>query len=116
MTPLIDWAPLAAAVVAIVAAANAWHSSRKKPQLDAVSIDKVRAEINKESAAANARRDRHLLRMENWGFEKVIPWSRRAVTVIDDQNSLLVELAARASIPYTPHVLEPLPEMPQIDD
>ena len=119
---LTEYAPIIAAGGAIIVALLAWHSSRK-PKLDAAQVDKIKAEIAKdenaakqESARANAKRDRHIVRLEQWGFEMVRPWGRRAAIVVDEQNDLLVELAARANIPFEPKHLAPFPEMPQIDD
>lgn len=122
---LTEYAPLIAAAAALGVAALAWLSSRKKPQVDEATAAKIKTEIEKdqeatkqEKARADVRRDRHIVRLEKWGFEKVMPWGRRAATVVDEQNELLVELAARANPPidYVPKQLAPFPEMPQIDD
>jgi hypothetical protein len=121
---LTDYAPLIAALGAIVVAVLAWLSSRK-PKLDAAQVDKIKTEVEQgqeanrqEKARADVKRDRHIVRLEKWGFEKVMPWARRASTIVDQQNELLVELAARAVPPieFTPKTLAPLPDMPQIDD
>lgn len=121
---LADYGPLFAAGAAVIAAILAWMSSRK-PKLDAAQVDKLKSEIEKdqetnrqEKARADIRRDRHIVRLEKWGFEKVMPYARRAATIVDEQNVLLVELAARADPPiqYAPKQLAPLPDMPQIDD
>lgn len=120
---LTEYGPLGAALAAALAAVLAYLASRRRPQLAPEQADKLRSEIandqlarDKQREQANITRDRHIVRMEKWGFEIVRPWSRKAATIIGDQNDLLVELAARAEIDYTPTQLEPLAEMPQIDD
>lgn len=125
MAPVLaEYGPLFGSCAAVVAAVLAWLSSRK-PKLDAKQVEKLTTEIEKgqeanrqEKARADVRRDRHIVRLEKWGFERVMPWGRRAATIVDEQNELLVELAARAEPPieYTPKTLAPFPEMPQIDD
>lgn len=119
---LTELAPLVGSFVALVGACLAYRASRK-PKLDEAQVNKLKTEIDaaqettrQEKARADVRRDRHIVRLEQWGFEKVMPWGRRAATVVDEQNVLLVELASRANIEYTPHKLAPFPEMPQIDD
>lgn len=122
---LTEYGPLFAALGAVIVAILAWLSSRKKPQVDVATAEKIKTEIeqgqeaNRQAKArADVRRDRHIVRLEKWGFEKVMPWGRRAATIVDEQNELLVELAARSDPPieFTPKQLAPFPEMPQIDD
>lgn len=107
---------LSGTAMAVLASAAAILKSRKQPQLDGVNVDKIKGEISRESAEANAKRDRHIIRLEAWAFEKVRPCWRAAVIIVDQQNDLLVKLAARAKIEYEPRHLPELPEMPQIDD
>jgi hypothetical protein len=118
-----EYGPLAAALAAALAAVLAYLTSRSKQPVDEATARKIKTEIEKgqrdnelAKARGDARRDRHIIRLDKWGFEKVMPWSRRATTIVTEQNELLVELAARANIPYEPKSLEPLPAMPQIDD
>jgi hypothetical protein len=120
---LTEYGPLFAACGAVIAAFLAYLASRKPKTLTDTEVDKLKTEIKKgqldneaAKALADIKRDRHITRLEKWGFEKVMPWSRRASAVIEEQNRALVELTARENIPYTPHVLEPLAAMPQIDD
>lgn len=120
---LTEYGPLFAAIGAVIAAFLAYLASRKPKTLTDTEVDKLKTEIKKgqldneaAKALADVRRDRHILRLEKWGVEKVMPWGRRAASVVDEQNALLVELAVRADIPYTPHKLAPFPDMPQIDD
>jgi hypothetical protein len=119
---LTEYGPLIAAIGAIIASVLAYLSSRK-PKIDQAQVEKIKTEIEQaqektrqEKAKADVRRDRHIVRLETWGFEKVMPWGRRAAVVVDEQNALLVELADRANIEYSPKHLAPFPEMPQIDD
>jgi hypothetical protein len=102
--------------MAIATSATAVLQSRRKPQLDGVNVDKIKGEISKESAAVNAKRDRHIIRLEAWAFEKVRPAWRAAVIIVDEQNDALVKLCAQSHITYSPKHLPDLPEMPQIDD
>jgi hypothetical protein len=119
---LADYGPIAASLAAIIVALLAWLSSRK-PKLDDAQVDKIKTEIEQgqeanrqDKARSDIKRDRHIVRLEQWGFERVMPWGRRAATVVDTQNALLAELASRAGIEYHPQTLAPFPEMPQIDD
>lgn len=117
-----EYAPALASLAAITAAVLAYLSSRK-PKLDDAQVAKIKTEIEKdqeanrqEKARADVKRDRHIVRLEEWGFALVRPWGRRAAVVVDEQNDLLVQLAERAGIPYEPKTLAPFPEMPQIED
>ena len=119
---LTEYGPIFAAVAAVIAALLAWHSSRK-PKVDAAQVEQIESEIEKdqesvnlERAKANAKRDRHIVRLENYLFAEVRPWGRQAVVLNGEQNDIIVAMAARMDIEYSPKRLPPFPEMPTIDD
>lgn len=120
---LADWAPVLATLGALVAAFLAYLSSRRKPAVDEQTANKIKTEIQREQqtaasekALADAKRDRHITRLENWGFQLVRPWGRLATSIIEEQNDVLVKLCGQSSIPFTPRHLDPMPEMPQFTD
>jgi N-methylhydantoinase A/oxoprolinase/acetone carboxylase beta subunit len=124
ITSLItEYAPVLAAFGALLAAVQAWRVSRNKPQVDEATAEKIKSEISKEQESAqqeralgNAKRDRYLVRLENWAYTKVRPAWHKAVVQNDEQNRLLVELAARAELEFTPKQLPELPDPPRFDD
>lgn len=120
---ITEYAPVLAALAAVIAALQAWRVSRNKPQVDAVTAEKIKTEILKEQETAqqeralgNAKRDRYLVRLENWAYTKVRPAWHKAVEQNDEQNRLLVQLASRAGLPFTPKVMPELPDPPRFDD
>ena len=118
-----EYAPILASLGAVAMAVQSWRVSRNKPKVDEVTAEKIKTEIARdqetarlESSKANARRDRHLVRLENWAYTKVRPAWRIAVQVNERQNALLVELAARAEMSFVPQELPELPDPPLIED
>jgi hypothetical protein len=119
---LAEWAPLGASAVALTAAAGSYWASRRKPDVDDATARKIKAEMRTErqaadatKALADAKRDRHIVALEEWAFRQVRPKWRIATIIVDDQNALLVKLAGLAKIAYEPRQLPELPPMPEID-
>lgn len=120
---ITEYAPVLAALAAVIAALQAWRISRNKPKVDEATAEQIKTEILKEQEAAqqeralgNARRDRYLVRLENWAYARVRPAWHKAVEQNDEQNRLLVQLASRAGLPFTPKPMPELPDPPRFDD
>lgn len=119
---LAEYGPLAAAFAAVLAAVLAYRSSRH-PTLPPEEREKIKSEIEagqlktqQEKALAEAVRNRYLVRLENWAYQDVRPWSHKAVGIIDSQNIVLAELCSKEGIPFEPKHLPELPDPPRIDD
>lgn len=118
-----EYGPVLAALAAVIAALQAWRVSRNKPKVDDATAEKIKTEILKEQETAqheralgNAKRDRYLVRLENWAYRSVRPWSHQAVGIIDGQNIALAELCSKEGIPFEQKHLPELPDPPRFDD
>lgn len=78
-----EFVPVAAAIVAIIGAAAAFWTNRRKPRLDANQAEQVSAQVKKTNAELNRDRDLRVLDLELWGdaMRPVI----RAIQIRDDQ-------------------------------
>lgn len=118
----MTWAEIglaATTLVTVTGAVTAIIRDRRKPQLDQVNSDLVRAqvrkmtdEVNAERDLKNARRDLRMLRLDTWAFDKVLPWGRDAVIKFDKQSDLVHELASALGREVESIHLDPFPEPP----
>lgn len=107
-----EWLQVAGTVGAILIAVFAWIQNRRKPKLDEATTENIRQTVKKQADENNARRDRRLLDLEKWGFERVMPWGRTAVAVVDKMCDLIREDRATLGLEMPEIYLPPFPDMP----
>jgi hypothetical protein len=105
--------PIGGALVAIIGAAAAFWSNRKKPVLDAVSAEQISVQVKKDNNSLNLARDRRVLDLERWA-DAMRPAMRSRDDRLDVLSRLIAEdhVALGRPVPELPP-LPPWPEFPE---